>query len=90
MCPQVACALWLALLFRALGSTAESFFSPILTQLSQEMGLPPRLAGGETPCSKALCMQLQYVVSSMHSWHVQSAPSMPCAYHAHSSSIVLV
>ena len=43
---QAACALWLALLFRALGSTAENFFSPILTQMSQEMGLPPRLAGG--------------------------------------------
>ncbi|KAL0033740.1 hypothetical protein WJX77_003247 [Trebouxia sp. C0004] len=25
--------------------TAENFFSPILTQLSQELGLPPRLAG---------------------------------------------
>ena len=38
--------LWLLLLFRVLGSTAENFFSPILTQLSQEMGLPPRFAGG--------------------------------------------
>ncbi|DBA91713.1 TPA: hypothetical protein ACH3X1_003309 [Trebouxia sp. C0004] len=35
----------LLLLFRILGSTAENFFSPILTQLSQELGLPPRLAG---------------------------------------------
>ncbi|KAK9915399.1 hypothetical protein WJX75_008652 [Coccomyxa subellipsoidea] len=42
---QVACILWLLLLFRVLGSTAENFFSPILTQLSQEMGLPPRFAG---------------------------------------------
>ena len=48
---QAVCVLWLGLLFRALGSTAEGFFSPILTQLSQEMGLPPRLAGGEPPCS---------------------------------------
>ena len=38
--------LWLLLLFRVLGSTADSFFSPILGQLSQELGLPPRLAGG--------------------------------------------
>ena len=38
--------LWLLLLFRVLSSTAENFFSPILTQLSQEMGLPPRFAGG--------------------------------------------
>lgn len=45
-CVQVACILWLLLLFRVLGSTAENFFSPILTQLSQEMGLPPRFAGG--------------------------------------------
>ncbi len=41
--------LWLVLLFRVLSSTAENFFSPILTQLSQEMGLPPRFAGGTTP-----------------------------------------
>ena len=38
--------LWLLLLFRVLASTADSFFSPILGQLSQEIGLPPRLAGG--------------------------------------------
>ena len=43
---QVAVVLWLFLLFRVLSSTAENFFSPILTQLSQEMGLPPRFAGG--------------------------------------------
>ena len=43
---QVAAALLLLLLFRVLGSTAEDFFSPILTQLSQELGLPPRFAGG--------------------------------------------
>lgn len=49
--------LWLFLLFRVLSSTAENFFSPILTQLSQEMGLPPRFAGGvlagATPFVKA-------------------------------------
>ena len=39
--------LLLLLLFRILSSTAEDFFSPILTQLSQELGLPPRFAGGE-------------------------------------------
>ena len=43
---QAAVVLWLFLLFRVLSSTAENFFSPILTQLSQEMGLPPRFAGG--------------------------------------------
>lgn len=43
---QLACIFALLLLFRVLGSTAEDFFSPILTQLSQELGLPPRLAGG--------------------------------------------
>ncbi|KAL0053639.1 hypothetical protein WJX82_008689 [Trebouxia sp. C0006] len=42
---QAACVFTLLLLFRILGSTAENFFSPILTQLSQELGLPPRLAG---------------------------------------------
>ena len=41
--------LLLLLLFRILSSTAEDFFSPILTQLSQELGLPPRFAGGELP-----------------------------------------
>ncbi len=48
---QVACVLWLLLLFRVLGSTAEDFFSPILTQLAQELSLPPRLAGGAPPPS---------------------------------------
>ncbi|KAK9818988.1 hypothetical protein WJX81_007256 [Elliptochloris bilobata] len=42
---QAACVLWLLLVFRVLGSTAEDFFSPILTQLAQELTLPPRLAG---------------------------------------------
>lgn len=42
---QATCVFTLLLLFRILGSTAENFFSPILTQLSQELGLPPRLAG---------------------------------------------
>ncbi|KAL3137711.1 hypothetical protein ABBQ38_004978 [Trebouxia sp. C0009 RCD-2024] len=41
----ILCVFLLLLLFRVLGSTAENFFSPILTQLSQELGLPPRLAG---------------------------------------------
>ncbi len=53
---QVACVLWLLLLFRVLGSTAEDFFSPILTQLAQELSLPPRLAGGAPPlCPLWLC-----------------------------------
>ena len=46
--------LWLLLLFRVLGSTADSFFSPILGQLSQELGLPPRLAGGAMQHKHAL------------------------------------
>ncbi|KAK9821207.1 hypothetical protein WJX74_010576 [Apatococcus lobatus] len=40
-----ACLFWLLLLFCILGSTSEEFFSPILSQISQEMGLPPRFAG---------------------------------------------
>ncbi|KAK9829860.1 hypothetical protein WJX72_008316 [[Myrmecia] bisecta] len=44
-CICVMFALLLVLLFRVLGSTAEDYFSPILSQLSQEMGLPPRFAG---------------------------------------------
>ena len=53
MFAQVAVVLWLLLLFRVLSSTAENFFSPILTQLSQEMGLPPRFAGGALSHSQA-------------------------------------
>lgn len=37
--------LWMALLFRMLGSTAEDFFSPALEMLSNKLGLPPRFAG---------------------------------------------
>ena len=44
---QGVCLFWLMLLFCVLGSTSEEFFSPILSQLSEEMGLPPRFAGGE-------------------------------------------
>mmetsp|Transcript_10638 Transcript_10638/g.25223 ORF Transcript_10638/g.25223 Transcript_10638/m.25223 type:complete len:798 (+) Transcript_10638:335-2728(+) len=36
---------WLYILFQLLGATADNFFSPILTQLSQDLGLPPRFAG---------------------------------------------
>ena len=46
--PQVFCGFVLLLVFRVLGSTAEDFFSPILTQISQDMGLPPRFAGGRS------------------------------------------
>ena len=48
---QAGAALLLVLLFRMLSSTAEDFFSPLLTQLSQELGLPPRFAGGASLCS---------------------------------------
>jgi len=36
---------WLVLLFRMLGSTAEDYFSPSLEMFSMKMGLPPRFAG---------------------------------------------
>lgn len=51
----ILCVFLLLLLFRVLGSTAENFFSPILTQLSQELGLPPRLAGGMLVLGLILC-----------------------------------
>ena len=37
--------LWLILLFRLLGSTAEDYFSPALEMMSVKLGLPPRFAG---------------------------------------------
>ncbi len=37
--------IYLILLFRMLGSTAEDFFSPSLEMFSMKMGLPPRFAG---------------------------------------------
>jgi solute carrier family 24 (sodium/potassium/calcium exchanger), member 6 len=37
--------LWLILLFRMLGSTAEDYFSPALEMFSVKLGLPPRFAG---------------------------------------------
>jgi solute carrier family 24 (sodium/potassium/calcium exchanger), member 6 len=37
--------LWLVLLFRLLGSTAEDYFSPALEMFSTKLGLPPRFAG---------------------------------------------
>jgi len=37
--------LWLVLLFRMLGSTAEDYFSPALEMFSVKLGLPPRFAG---------------------------------------------
>lgn len=40
-----ALLLWLVVLFRMLGSTAEDFFSPSLEMFSVRMGLPPRFAG---------------------------------------------
>ena len=39
--------LWVLLVFRLLSTTAEEFFSPILTQISQDFYFPPRLAGGQ-------------------------------------------
>ena len=37
--------LWMVLLFRLLGSTAEDFFSPSLEMFANKLGLPPRFAG---------------------------------------------
>jgi len=37
--------LWLVLLFRMLGTTAEFYFSPSLEMFSLNLGLPPRFAG---------------------------------------------
>lgn len=37
--------IWLVVLFRMLGTTAEDFFSPSLEFFSVKMGLPPRFAG---------------------------------------------
>lgn len=38
-------AILLVVLFRVIGRTADEFFSKILSQISQDMGLPPRLGG---------------------------------------------
>ena len=35
----------LVMLFLTLGSTAEEYFAPVLTQLCEKIGLPPRFAG---------------------------------------------
>jgi len=35
----------LVVLFRVLGTTADDYFAPTLTELCREMGLPPRFAG---------------------------------------------
>ena len=37
--------LWMLILFRLLGSTAEDYFSPSLEMFSVKLGLPPRFAG---------------------------------------------
>jgi hypothetical protein len=37
--------MWVLLLFRLLGSTAEDYFSPSLEMFSVKLGLPPRFAG---------------------------------------------
>jgi sodium/potassium/calcium exchanger 6 len=44
-CISPLMCLWLVLLFRMLGSTAEDFFSPALEMFSTKLGLPPRFAG---------------------------------------------
>lgn len=42
---QITCVLGLLMTFRLLSTTADQYFSPILTQMSKEFYLPPRLAG---------------------------------------------
>lgn len=42
---QTACVLLLLTLFRVMALAADEFFSVILSQISQDLGLPPRLAG---------------------------------------------
>lgn len=42
---QVACIALLVVLFRIIGRTADEYFTAILSQISQDMGLPPRLGG---------------------------------------------
>ena len=41
----VAVVVGLSMLFRVLGTTADDYFAPTLTELSREIGLPPRFAG---------------------------------------------
>jgi len=77
---QVACVFLLLLLFRVLGSTAENFFNPILTQLSQELGLPPRLAGGMFVPSAAIKSKLLVTKVSASFWCTESANNF--AMHA--------
>ena len=42
---SVPMIIWLTVLFRMVGSTAEDFFSPSLEMMSINLGLPPRFAG---------------------------------------------
>lgn len=42
---QSACALLLVLLFRIIARASDDYFSCILSQISQDLGLPPRLGG---------------------------------------------
>jgi Ca2+/Na+ antiporter len=43
LCPFML--IWMVILFRLLGSTAEDYFSPSLEMFSVKLGLPPRFAG---------------------------------------------
>lgn len=40
-----SCAFLLVILFKLMGHAADEYFSSILSQISQDMGLPPRLGG---------------------------------------------
>lgn len=53
---QVACVFALLLMFRVLSTTAEDYFSPVLTQMSKDFYLPPRLAGGVMRSAQCWCL----------------------------------
>lgn len=71
--PQVACTFAMLLLFRVLSTTAEDYFSPILTQMSKDFYLPPRLAGGAG--MHATMGRAAYLSASHNSYGLQLSDS---------------
>ena len=63
---QVLCIFAMALLFRVLSTTAEDYFSPILTQMSKDFYLPPRLAGGEGLHSNRPLVLVRFLLAGRH------------------------
>lgn len=68
--PQALCVFAMALLFRVLSTTAEDYFSPILTQMAKDFYLPPRLAGGAgcVYLSSSCCQNVEYAVHDLRTW----------------------